>query len=677
MAPPTMARVVPLLALLAIAVAPSPVAAQETPVVSLVLLSQTPWNSSYEEDGRDLVVRFSAENLGATALDELSIGVTLYPRVTSRSAFEQSLISDPPVSLAGETYAREGSLAPDERDEFEISFPLVSGGIDPDDSGVYPLKVDLRTATTPVAAIRTPVVFLVRPPQEPLRLSWTFVLHHPIEFGPDGVFTSTALEESLSAEGTLAEQIRAMRFLASRRTRPAVDVALSPLLLRQLVSMRDGYEVSSGGAVREVEAGRGGAALANDALADLEDIVAAPNVRVTALPFSVPQLPSLLAEGLNGDLIVQLERGGEVISEVLGTTPVPGILRPPGDAVDEATLRELSAAGVSTLVLGPSTVETEPHPLDFAGSPTATIGDDGAIRAIVADPAVAAMLESSDAVGDPVRTAQIVLGELASIWQEQPGLMRGIAFLASEEAPLPASFYVPFVRAVAGAPWLTPMHVDEFATTFEPRETSALTATFPSTFTSTYVDELRQARRRIDTYRSMLANDSDDPDRLETMLLFAESGQYLSGTGEGLAFIAGVHDAVSAVFRSVTVDTAEEITLTSRTGSGIPVTVRNGADVPLRVHVTLESPFLRTSPSTDLELRPREAETVTFRVNAISTGRFEADLHVLAPAGRIIARRELTIRSTVYNRIALVITIAAALVLLLLWARRFIQRRTS
>jgi hypothetical protein len=34
------------------------------------------------------------------------------------------------------------------------------------------------------------------------------------------------------------------------------------------------------------------------------------------------------------------------------------------------------------------------------------------------------------------------------------------------------------------------------------------------------------------------------------------------------------------------------------------------------------------------------------------------------------------IRSTVYNRIALVITIAAALVLLALWARRFIPRRT-
>jgi hypothetical protein len=677
MARPTMRRVIFLLAFLAVAVPTLPVAAQETPSVRLVLLAQTPWNSSYEEDGRELFVRFRAENLGATSLEELSIGVTLYGRLISRTAFEESLISDPAVALDVETYAREGSLGPRESRPFELTFPLDSGGIDPDDSGVYPLKIDLRSGPASLAAIRTPVVFLVRQPDTPLQLSSTFVLHHPIEFGPDGVFTSTSLEESLLPGGVLAEQIRALRMLATRPAQRAVDVAVSPVLLRQLGMMRDGYEVALAIGTREVEAGRGGAELAAQALADLRAIVAAPNVEVTALPFSAPELPSLVAGGLGRDLVVQLERGREVVSEMLGTAPLPGILRPPGDAIDDATLRELSSAGVSTLVAGPSTVEATPQPLGFAGPPTASLGDDGAIRAVVPDPSVAALLQSPVATGDPVRAAQIAIGELASIWQERPGERRGIAFVASEEGSLPAAFYVPFARAIAGAPWLTPMHAGEFATAFEPEEPSALTVTFPTRFTSSYVAELRQAKRRIKTYRSMLTSESEEPDRLETLLLLAESGQYLSDPGDGLALIARVHEAVSTVFDSVTVDTADEITLTSRTGSGIPVTVRNGADVPLRVHVTLESPFLRTSPSTDLELRPSEARTVTFRVDARSTGRFEANLHVLAPAGRIIAKRQLVIRSTVYNRIALVITIAAAMVLLALWARRFIPRRTS
>ncbi|MGH2591486.1 MAG: hypothetical protein ACRDGW_11915, partial [Actinomycetota bacterium] len=322
-----------------------PASAQDADVARLTLLSQTPWNSTFDpENGRELVLAFRAENLGATALDDLSIGVTLYGRVSSRTAFEQSLLSDPALALDVETRAREGVLEPDEIRDFELTFQLDSDGIDPDDSGIYPLKIDLRSRSISIAAIRTPVVFLVRQPDEPLRLSWTFVLHHPIEFGPDGVFTSPALETALAPGGRLAAQIRALVELATLPPQPAVDVAISPVLLRQLEMMRDGYEVLDADEMREVAAGEGGAALAAEALGDLRAIAQAPNVRVSALPFSAPELPSLVAEGLSRDLSVQLERGREVVAESLDTTPVSGILRPPGAALDDATLHELSSA---------------------------------------------------------------------------------------------------------------------------------------------------------------------------------------------------------------------------------------------------------------------------------------------------------------------------------------------
>jgi hypothetical protein len=685
MARPAMRKLVLLLSFLAVGVAldvPSVAAQGDAAVVQLTLLSQTPWNSSYEEGGRELVIRFRAENIGATPLEELSVGVTLYPRLISRTALEESLITDPGFPLVAATYPREGGIGPADTRDFQLVFPLDSGGIDPIQSGVYPLKIDLRTGgTTSLAALRTPVVFLVRPPEEPLRLSWTFVLHHPIEFRPDGVFTSTSLEDSLSRGGELSGQIRALLALATRPPQPPVDLVIAPMLLRQLAMMRDGYEVVVAGEVREVEAREGGSALADGALEDLGRVADAANVRVSALPFSTPELPSLIAAGLGGDVNVQLERGRQLVSELLGTTPMTNVLRPPGGALDDATLRELSSAGVSILVAGAETVENEPHPLGFAGPPTATLGEDGEMRVIIPDPAIETLLESSVATTDPVdpvRAAQTVVGALASIWQERPGQLRGIAFVVSEDAILPGRFYPPFTRAISGAPWLTPMHAGEFTAAFEPREPSVLAPSVPSRFTATYIDELRQARRRISTYRSMLVDESEQPERLDTMLLLAESRQYLSDPADGLVFVADVRDAVSAVFRSVTVDTADVITLTSSRGSGIPVTVRNGAETALRFRLQLESDFLLgTPPNENLELGPSEARTVTFRVNARATGRFDADLLVLAPGGRIIGRRELTIRSTVYNRIALAITLAAALVLLALWARRFIPRRTS
>jgi hypothetical protein len=360
------------------------------------------------------------------------------------------------------------------------------------------------------------------------------------------------------------------------------------------------------------------------------------------------------------------------------TPPVAGVLRPPGAALDDATLRELPGVGVSTLLVGPSTVEPTPQPLGLAGPPAASLSESGMLRAVVPDPSVAALLQSGLASADPVRAAQVVLGEIASIWQERPGELRGIALIMSEDSLLPASFFAAFTRSIASAPWLTPMHAGEFATAFAPSEPSSLAGPSLRRFSTSYVDELKQARRRIATYRSMLVEPAIEPDRLETLLLLAESRQYLSTPEEGLAFIAGVRDSVDAVFGQISVDSAEVITLTSSTGSGVPVTVRNDAEESLRVSVQLESPGLSGTPTIPLVLRPGDEQTITFRVDLIRTGRFQVELRVLAPTGRLIQDPQtLVLRSTVYNRIALIITIASAVVLLALWARRFLPRRTS
>ena len=675
MAKPTMRRLALsfLAVLIVLALPPAPSRGQEAPGVRLTLLSQTPWNSTSQ---RELLVRFRAENLGDVPIEELSIGAVLYGRVTSRTGYEGALVADPPVQIKALTLPREGSLDPGVPRDFEITFPLDSG-LDPDDSGVYPFKIDLRSGFTPLAAIRTPVVFLVRAPEQPLNLSWTFVLHHPITFGPDGVFTSGALETSLAPGGRLAAQLNALLELVADSRLPPVDVAVSPVLLTQLDRMRLGYEVVTVLGVREVPPGEGGAELAEDAIADLRAIAQAPNVRITALPFSSPELPSLLAGGLSRDVDVQLDLGRAVVQELLGATPLATVLRPPGAALDDSTLHQLSETVVSTLVAGPATVQPSPQPLGFAGPPTAEIEPESGLVAIVPDPAVMTLLQSSISDEDPVRAAQIVLGELAAIWQEQPGERRGIALVVSEDLLLPPAFYGALTRGVAGAPWLAPMHAGEFAISFPPAEPSVLAAPTPRRFASTYVEELKRARRRVSTYRSMLVQPSDAPERYDTMLLLAESRQFLSNPDDGLAFISTVRDSIGAVFDAISVDSADVVTLTSSSGGGIPVTVRNGAEEALRVTVRLVSQHLLGSPSFDLELAAGDSQTVTFRVDARSTGRFTVELWVVAPGGRVLERQTLGVRSTVYNRIALMITIAAALVLLGLWARRFVLRRAS
>jgi hypothetical protein len=523
-----------------------------------------------------------------------------------------------------------------------------------------------------LAALRTPVIYLVREPEIPLGLSWTFVLSHPITFEPDGTFSDPSLEVSLGPGGRLNGEIRSLLEVAADPTAPQVDVAIAPVLLTQLGRMVDGYRVAEDGGDRQVARGEGGSALAKQALDDIRTVVAAPNVEVTALPFSAPEIPSLSGGGLGRDVVVQLQHGRDVTSTLVGAQIPETILRPPGAALDDTTLRGLAGDGIRTLIVDPTTVELPEQPLGFAGPPTTTLGE-GSLAAVVPEPASDALLGS--VVGeDPVRAAQVLLGELATIWQEQPGETRGVAMVFGEDAPLPGPFFPPMVRGVATAPWLAPTAVGGFVATFPPTGGSILVSPSFRRFPIAYVASLKQARRRIETLRSMLPDGSLEPARLETMLLLAEARQFLTSTTDGLAFIDAARESVRATVDDLALDTVPSVTLTSDSG-GIPVTVTNQGPHSLRFSVQLVSTRIREEPATPVELAPGETETFRLRASLRSTGRFPVHVLMVSPSGRMIGEATLVVRSTAYNRIALLITIGAALVLLLVWARRFAPGR--
>jgi len=654
---------------------PSPSASPAATAVRLQLLEQTAWNGPQRSA---LELRFRATNEGAAALGELTIGLTLYGRSLSRTAYEASLLADPvpAVVVQADTFAREGPLEPGASRVFELTFALDAPGIDPTSSGIYPLKVDLRSDGTPVAAIRTPVIYLVRVPEQPIALSWTVVLHHPIAFRPDGVFTSTSLEEELAPGGRIGGLSKALAELATTSVAP-IDVAVSPVLLQQLIQMRDGYSIEIGGQIRQVPPEGPSASEAAEALDQLRVAASSPQVALSAMPLAAPQIPSLISGGLARDLDVQLARGRALVESVLEVTPDATVLRPSGGALDALSLEVLADRGVEILALDTGTVETPLQPLGFAPPPVTALREDAELVGLVPNPAVSAVLSMPIVSADPVLGAHAVLGELAAIWQEQPGEARGLAMILPETLDLPSGFYGTLLRGVAGAPWLKPVSAHDLAASFPPGNPDALAASSPASFDPAYVAEIKETRRSIDAYRSMLTDGSDEPDRLDTQLLLAESGDFLNDPTSGFAFVTSASDQVGAVFDAVTADAGEIVTVTSRSGANLPVRVTSEAAEPLRVSVALVSERLVTPPSEDLVLQPGDARTLTFDVDLKTTGKFEVEVWVIAPGGRVIEKTSVVVRSTAYNRIALIITIASALVLVLVWARRFLPRRTT
>ncbi|TMK48517.1 MAG: hypothetical protein E6G55_01950, partial [Actinobacteria bacterium] len=306
-----------LLVTFALILLPVPQARAQEPDVRLTLMGQTPWNSASE---RTLEIKVRAQNLSDQSLTDLSVGWTLWGPVFTRTDFEDSLTADPEnaVAIGGDTIVQGGTIEPGGSRVFTVRLTLESDGISATESLIYPLKIDLRTGFTSLAALRTPVIFLVRQPQTPLRVAWTFVLHEPVSFEPNGVFTSTALEQDLAQGGHLAGEIHALLAMTEDRAQTPVDLAVSPVLLADLARMRAGYAVMDAGERRVVKAGTGGAAAAAKAIADLRQIVGSPEVELSALPFAAPNLPSLSFGGLSPDLTTQLQRGRDSVETILG-----------------------------------------------------------------------------------------------------------------------------------------------------------------------------------------------------------------------------------------------------------------------------------------------------------------------------------------------------------------------
>jgi hypothetical protein len=133
------------------------------------------------------------------------------------------------------------------------------------------------------------------------------------------------------------------------------------------------------------------------------------------------------------------------------------------------------------------------------------------------------------------------------------------------------------------------------------------------------------------------------------------------------------------VFSAATPRTSQQFTLDSSSGT-IPIRLGDPGGRILNVTIELSSSHLRFPQGSARSVRITEPDQIVFfPVETASAGRITVLAVVKAPppSGRKVAETTLFVRSTAYSRIALLVTGGAALVLVLLWARRFVRRATS
>jgi hypothetical protein len=659
-----------------IGLAPTAGAQQEN--VRILLVGQTPWTTPARPK---LSITISATNEGTTSLTDLSVGLTIGQPIRARLTYESSLISGPgPEPIYGQVLTPEnGTLEPGSSREFSIRLDVSDvAGISQLESLVYPLGIQLLSQGTAVASLNTAEIHYVRAKESPLLVGWWAEVSAPVVFNPQGQVADPSFETSIAPGGELRAEADALAAETTASPDVPVHMAVEPALLDELVRMALGYDRAYGPVVPR---GTGGSADAEAVLVDLRRAAAGSSARVSAMPFSAPLLPSLAAQGLSGELDRQRELGNSTVFSALGVIPDSTVIRPPGGALDEASVLSLSARGVTTILADPSTVPRPPQPNDFAPPPTAVLpaGPLG-MNVVLPDPSVESLLSNPALLADPVLAAQATLGEIATIWREDPvpapPTARGIAI--GLPAALPGGIWSPLLERIGAAPFLTLVRPKTLvASVNPPGAETTLASPSSASFSRSYVTALRTERANVTAYRSMLAAPNPLSDQLDRDLLFAQAGQYVGDELAGRAWYDHVHTTLTAIFDRASPDPRQVFTFTSSSGT-ILLQMGDPGPTPLRMTVVLRSSKF-TFPDGDQRflILARPHQIVTFRAEATSSGPGAIQVFVRAPSGLYVSQEPVIVRSTAVSRIAIIITAAAALLLAALWSRRLFRRRTT
>ena len=651
--------------------------------------------SSWAGPDRPLQLRVAVRNTGEQPLDGLRLRVLAGSPVTTRSELHVLVEGAEPGGLRElASEAVPGTVAPGKRSLLpreRIDLPTPLGARQP--GVVLPLVVQVSATTSGGRAVdgslTTFAVYLSERVANPLRVSLLVPIHERAHRRAAGAFADAKLAGLLGPDGPLGRIAREL----ARPDAPPVTLMLDGLLLEEAAAMAGTWELHPPGkeVSQTIPHTDPRSQAAREFLKALRKATSRAGNPPLAFPYAHPDLVALVRAELEAQALAQISTGRQQVENSVGTRPDGSVAWPPGGAVDTATLKTLAEAGARTVVLDSQFLP--PPPGQTRNAPvTLEAGVGGLRKALVPDPALSAALSDPRAAAQPVAWAQRVLAETAIVWLERPlgtrPAPRGV-LLAPRVTwrPHPA-FFTALVRGLGSAAWLSVVPVPDLAEAVpagpraaaEPQRLAPYTpAQAAAELPSGYVRSLARTRERLKSFLQAAPGNQvyDDYSRL---LQIAASSAYRDRRARlgGGSYLQYINKGLDRVYQKVTVKGAT-VTLTAREGQ-IPILVRNDSDQRLTVTLRLAARNidLVDADQEAFTLDPHTGLTRTVRVSTRSTGRFPLAVVVLTPdGGEGIARAEITVVSTAFNRVALLLAGGAGGFLLVWWGRRLRRRQRA
>jgi Family of unknown function (DUF6049) len=660
------------LTLVATPVAAAP-AQEPAPALEVVLVGISPVVTPKQPLRYQVAVR----NRGQVAARDLRVQALLGQPVATRSELAGLLavpggptVGQQPVDDFRPEVAQVAAGAAERLQRRQVDLPR--GLADQRAGVVLPLAIEVQASGLAPARLTTFVVDLPEGARQPLRAALLVPFHEPTHRNPTGDFVDDRLAGLLAPGGSLG----AMAAELTRRGAPRATIVADALLVEDATAMVGGWRLRQGSKRTTVPPGDQRSRHADQFLQHLK--AAARDNPPAALPYADADLPALIRAGggARGERPVRV--GRDLLENGLGTAPDKALAWPVDGAIDGAVLQTLDQTGGGVVVLdprhlpAPSTGVTHNPTVDLGGGPQPQ-------RALVGDAVLSTALTDPRAAAAPAEWAQRILAETAVAWLERPNSSepRGI-LLAPPHGWRPApAFFRAVVRGLAAAPWLRLQPASTLAADVpqgpaeaERRLATVTAADLAAGLPRSYLRGVEQARAELASFRRAVGNDfRPAADSYDRNLLIAESSAWrpTAARARGRSFVRAVGQGIRGVYRRIQVGTTP-VTLTARRGI-IPITVTNDSDERVTVVLRLTSPKVDLPAASEpFVLEPRRRTTQLLQVGTRATGTFPIRVEVLTPDGEMpIARGEIRLISTAFNRVALALTGGAAGVLLVWW----------
>lgn len=581
---------------------------------------------------------------------QLEMVVTVHRAVRSRSEFALTIDGD----LLGT------SIHSDRYPFDELDFDAAGAvpiTVDPPSPlpGVYPVSVRLLD-TDDDTVVASLVTHLIRVPDEPvempLSVAWVQQYGADPALQPDG---TTAVDSA---------QLDELRTIAALLDAGVpLTIVPTPETIAALATLDDGTTT--------------------DALSTL-----LAEHQVLSTPFVDVDVNAIVGAGRTDDLARQRVVGDGTLHDVLGVDADTRSWSLLG-AVTPAALAALAGLGVQRVVLDDAALVPLPSSatggLTLARPFSVPVGGSDQLEAVAVDPALVSHLEER---GD-VLAAHHLLADLAVLHFDSPGTPRGVVIRPPDGWHPSDELLSTVFGALADAPLLQPVTLNELFVGVDPladadgvlveRELAPASAS-PFGIATT---ELDRARAQIAGYGSLTGTSNPDLELLDRLVLVSETDDLRATTRR--AYLAAVSARVAEPGTLVRVLGDRTYRLTAREGT-IPLTLVN--DNPFDVNVTLEltSDKLEFTKSGDLGrqrieglvLAAQSTTTEAVPVKARTSGAFPLRVVVRSPDGQLeLGRTQITITSTVASGVGIVLSVGAALFLLLWWGSHWRTARRA